>query len=134
MNSSLVGVTRWAARCAALVVSGGFFFLLFGEIASPHSGSPNLVEAAEILLLTIAIVALILAMSSVWKWELAGALISLAALAAWTYCVRMRRYSVVGLIALPGILFLLDVLLRARQGNPTSGLASTSGSAGKPPH
>ena len=113
----VLSTVRWAARGAALVVAGGFFMLVFGEIASPHSGPPtHLREYAGIALLTFVIIAML----SAWKWELPGALLSLVALAVWTYLVRMQRYDVVAVIAMPGILFIGDWLLRTRHGNRPS--------------
>jgi hypothetical protein len=100
---------RWAARSAALVVAGGFFLLVWGEIASPHSGPPTqLREYAGIALLTIAIFGAL----SAWKWELPGALLSLVTLTLWTYLVHMHRWGVVVVIAVPGVLFVADWFLR----------------------
>jgi hypothetical protein len=119
MSPLVLSIVRWAARGAALVVAGGFFLLVFGEIATPHSGPPtHLREYAGLALLTF----VIMAMLSAWKWELPGASLSLGALAVWTYLVHMQRFGVVAVIAIPGILFIADWALRARHGNRSSAL------------
>jgi hypothetical protein len=100
---------RWAARCAAVVVSAGFIYLVSGELLSPHSGPPTQFrEFAGLALLTLVIVAMLAA----WKWELPGALVSLGTLAAWVYIVNMQRLGIVAVMATPGLLFIADWLLR----------------------
>ena len=100
---------RWTARLAALLVAGVFLSFVLGEFTHPHSGPPTqLREWAGILLLTSATVGIVLA----WKWELPGALLSLAALAAFIPVARIHRYDVVAVADIPGVLFLLDWLLR----------------------
>jgi hypothetical protein len=103
---------HWTARCAALLVAGAFFVLLAGELINPHSGPPTeFREWAGIVLLTAAIVGMLAA----WKWELAGALVSLLTLAVFVPVVGMRRYDIVGFAAIPGILYLVDWLLRHKR-------------------
>jgi len=107
--------TRWMARCAAVLVAGAFLFFVSGEFLHPHSSPPTHVrEWAGIVLLTAAIISPLLA----WKWELAGAVASLAALAVFVPTVKMHNYySVVAVIAIPGILFVLDWALRHHSGH-----------------
>jgi hypothetical protein len=109
MPESFFGATRWLARSAALLVAGAYLLLVAGEVLTPHSGPPtHLREWAGIALLSAAVAGMMLA----WKWELPGALISLASLAVFVPLVHMRRYDVVAIAAVPGILFLLDWALR----------------------
>lgn len=111
MRSIAYVAIHWAARCAALLVTGTFLLLLAGEFINPHSGPPtDWREWAGIGLL----IAAILGMLAAWKWELPGALLSLLTLAAFVAVVRMHRYDVVGFAAIPGILYLSDWLLRRR--------------------
>jgi hypothetical protein len=103
-------VVRWVARLSAVLVAGGFLFLVAGEMLSPHSGPPtHLREFAGIGLLAFAMAGMLLA----WKWELPGALLSLGALATFVAVVRLNRYGVIAVIAIPGVLFLADWILRA---------------------
>ena len=66
------------------------------------------------LLLFGGIVAMLLA----WKWEFPAALISLFALGAFAAVVRIERYDVLAVIAIPNILFLLDWKLRRLHSTP----------------
>lgn len=110
MAGIIMALTRWTARVAALLVAGIFVMFVLGEFfPHPHSGPPTQFrEWAGIVLLTSAIVAMLVA----WKWELAGALVSLAAVAAFVVMVRMSNYEVVAVVALPGLLFAGDWVLR----------------------
>lgn len=109
MSHFIFFTTRWMARCAALLVAGAFLFVVSGEFLYPHSGPPTHVrEWAGIVLLIATIIAALLA----WKWELPGALASLATLAVFVPTAGGRHYSVVAAIAIPGILFVLDWTLR----------------------
>lgn len=102
-------ILRWAARCAALLVAGMFLLLLAQELINPHSSPPShWREWGGIVLLIAAIVGMLLA----WKWELPGSVLSLATIALFVPVVGMRRYDVVGVIAIPGVLFLSDWMLR----------------------
>ena len=115
MSHFILFMTRWMARCAAILIAGAFLFLVSGEVFHPHSGPPTQArEWAGIVLFPAAIVAALLA----WKWELPGALASLAALAVFVPTVRMRNYGIVALFALPGILFVVDWVVRHRLGYP----------------
>ena len=110
MAQIIMSLTRWTARVAALLVAGTYGMFVVGEFfPHPHSGSPpNFREWVGIALLTSTVVAMLAA----WKWELAGALVSLAALAAFVSMVRMRNFLVVAVVAIPGFLFATDWVLR----------------------
>jgi len=117
MAQIMISLTRWTARVAALLVAGTYVMFVLGEFfPHTHSGPPtHFREWAGIVLLTSAIVAMLAA----WKWELAGALVSLAALAAFVVVVRMRNYEVVAVVAIPGLLFACDWVLRRLVPPPT---------------
>jgi hypothetical protein len=98
----------WAARITGLLVAGGFLFLAGAELLAPHSGPPALWrEWAGIGLLAAACLSLIPA----WRWETAGAAVSLAALAGFFACLGFDAdaVGVVAVVALPGVLFLASV-------------------------
>lgn len=104
-------ILRWTARLSALLVAGMYLLLLAGEIFTPHSGPPSgWREWTGIALMAVAVLAPLLA----WKWELPGALLSLAALAAFVAVVHFRNYGVLWVMAMPGVLFLLDFALQRR--------------------
>jgi len=101
--------TRWAARVSSILIVGTFLYFLAGEMIDPHSGPPSgFREWAGIALLIASVASLVVA----WKWELPGAAVSLATLTAFVFVVRMNRYDVVAIAAIPGLLFLLDWTLR----------------------
>jgi len=110
MANIMISLTRWTARLAALLVAGAYVMLVLGEFfPHPHSGPPtHFREWAGIVLLTSAMAAMLAA----WKWELAGALASLVALAAFVVVVRMQNYEVVAVAVIPGLLFAADWVLR----------------------
>ena len=102
-------VLRWLARLSGLIVAGGYVVVLFGEVLTPHSGRPpNVLEFGGQVLLTAACIGMLIA----WKWELPGAVLSLACLLAFTLLIRMNRHTVIAVLAMPGILFTADWLLR----------------------
>jgi hypothetical protein len=112
MRRFAYAVIHWAARCAALLVTGTFLLLLGGNFLNPDSPGPtHFREWAGIVLLIAAIIGMLAA----WKWELRGALLSLLTLAAFVPVAGMHRYTVVGFAAIPGILFLGDWLLRRQR-------------------
>jgi len=110
MAQIIMSLTRWTARVAALLVAGTYVMFVVGEFfPHPHSGPPTRFrDWAGIVLLTAVMVAMLVA----WKWELAGALVSLAALAVFVPMVRVHNYVVVAVVAIPGLLFAADWLLR----------------------
>jgi hypothetical protein len=112
MRRISVFVLRWGARCATLLVIGAFLYLLAGEMLNPHSGPPSgFREWAGIVLLACSLAGMLLA----WKWELPGAVLSLVTLAAFSIVVGMNRYEIVGIVALPGLLFFGDWIIRKHQ-------------------
>ena len=103
---------RWIARLSALLIAGGYALLVIGEFANPHFGPPSMfVEWAGIALLTATCAGMLVA----WRWELPGAILSLASLTAFTAVVHFRHHTVHVVLAIPGILFLADWLLRRRR-------------------
>jgi len=118
-------ILRWVARLSALLVAGGYTVMLVGEITHPHSGPPTtLVERAGIALLTATCIGMLLA----WRWELPGAVISLASLVAFTLLIQMRQHAILFVFVAPGILFLVDWFVR-RAGKPKETVVD-----GKAPH
>lgn len=109
MTSRIVFVSKWVPRLAALVVAGGFLTFIAGEFLYPHSGPPaRFIEWLGIALVSLGCLAPLLA----WKWELEGALLSLASLAAFFFMVQMRSFAVVAVMGIPALLFLADWALR----------------------
>jgi hypothetical protein len=104
---------RWTARVSGLLVAGGYAFLMVGEMAAPHSGSPStFLEWTGIAVLSIAALALLIA----WRWELQGALVSLAALGVQTVLIpgSPTYHRVLLTMAVPGVLYSLDWFVRRR--------------------
>ena len=100
-------ILRWIARVAAVLIAATFFAFVAGEPV----GSLRAIHAREwvgMMLLFACIVAMLFA----WKWELPAALVSLFALGAFAAVVRMNRYDVLIIAAIPNLLFLLDWKLR----------------------
>jgi hypothetical protein len=86
-----------------------FLVLVAGEMLNPHSGPPSSFrEWAGIVLFTCSMAGMLLA----WRWELTGASVSLATLAVFFFVVRITRYDIVAIAAVPGILFVSDWVLR----------------------
>jgi hypothetical protein len=82
---------------------------MIGEFRAPQSGAPTtFVQLAGVFFLFMAMAGMILA----WKWDMTGALISLAALVLHISVVRNRTYAVIWLAAIPGVLYIADWLLR----------------------
>lgn len=115
MTSRMAFVMRWLPRVAAVVVAGGFLAFIAGEFLFPHSGPPSrFIEWLGIGLVSLGCLAPMLA----FKWELEGALLSLASLAAFFFIVQMRSLSVVAVMAVPALLFLADWALRKTLARP----------------
>jgi hypothetical protein len=107
--SVFCSILRWIARLAALIVAIAFGYLIVGEITSPNAHPPShLRDWLGIALIACVLVGMMLA----WIWELAGALFSLLALATFVVAVRLNRPNVILVLAIPGILFLIDYALR----------------------
>ncbi len=98
--SGFLAALRWLARLSGLLVAGGYMLLVVGEFGHPHSWS-------NIVLMTITCAGMLMA----WRWELPGAAISLAALVAFTLLIKGVHHSVIFVLAIPGILYVLDWLL-----------------------
>jgi len=102
-------LVRWAARLSAFFIASAYTFFLIGEFYAPHSSStPTLREWAGIALITTAVGGMVAA----WWHELPGALVSLVALALFVLVIPMRQFGVIAVIAIPGILYLLDWTVR----------------------
>ena len=97
---------HWFARGVTAIVAALFLFVVAGEVFSPHSRPPSgFVEWIEITFLF----AVVVGMLAAWKWELAGAVFSLGALAWWLLAVRFRGpITVVLVLSAPGLLYLSD--------------------------
>jgi hypothetical protein len=109
MSESSFLILRWLARLSALLEAGALFLLIAGEMLAPHSRPPTyFTEWFGVGLLVVAAAGMLLA----WVWELPGALLSLACLACWVAVVRTRHYGPIAVLAVPGLLFLADWLLR----------------------
>lgn len=109
MKSHWIRWFHWLPRLAALVIAGGFLALIAGEFIVPHSAPPTrFVEWLGIALVSIGCLSPLLA----WRWELEGALLSLASLAAFFALVHFRNYSVLAVMSVPAVLFLADWVLR----------------------
>lgn len=107
MSEMILTILRWTARLAALALAFVYAFMIAGEVTSPHSGPPtHFVEWTGIGLLTLTCLGGLIA----WKWELSGALLSLAALGGFLLLVQMPVDIVVFVIATPPALYLLDYL------------------------
>lgn len=117
MPEILLTVLRWAARLASVLIAGVYLLLAFGELSGSHSGPPTeLIEWTGMALVSIACLAPLAA----WRRELPGAVASLAALLVFAALLRFREYYIHAVIAIPGLLFLLDWLLRRSTVHPHS--------------
>jgi hypothetical protein len=57
------------------------------------------------------LVSSVISMLAAWKWELAGALVSLACLVAWALVVRINNPGPVIIAGIPSCLYLVAVAL-----------------------
>ena len=104
-------VLRWIARLSGLLVAGGYVLIVVGDFTNPHAGPPlTFVEWAGLALLTATCAGMLVA----WRWELPGAILSLASLATFTAVIHFNRHTVHFVLAIPGVLFLADWLVRRR--------------------
>jgi hypothetical protein len=107
--SVLPAVVHWLARLSGLLIAGFFVFFAIGEFTTPHSGpSPTFLEGTGIARLTATCAGMLVA----WRWELMGAALSLVSLIGFTLLIRVNNYSVTVVLAVPGILYILDWILR----------------------
>lgn len=105
MRSFGPAIIRWAARSLAVFVTGAFLIVLGGELVNPFAEPlSSFPDSVGILLLVLSIVGMLLA----WKWELPGALFSLASLMVFVVVVGVGRYDIVAMTAVPGFLFVAD--------------------------
>lgn len=106
---------RWTARAVGLVVAIAYLTIVTGHVLEPHARPPTLLrEWIGIALLSIACLTVFVA----WRWELLGGLLSLAALGAFVLVVRLQQPLVIAVIAIPGMLYLVDWLLRRARDQP----------------
>ena len=57
-----------------------------------------------------------------WRWELTGAAISVVSLIGFTLLIRVNNHTITAVLAVPGILYILDWLLhRHRMLSPLIG-------------
>jgi hypothetical protein len=83
--------------------------MVIGEFTHPHSNAPStIIEWTGIVLLITTCVGMLIG----WRWELPGAILSLAALVAFTLTIQMGHHTILFVFATPGILFLADWLVR----------------------
>jgi len=117
--SFLPTVVRWLARLSGLLIAGLYIFFAVGEFTTAHSGpSPTFVEGTGIALLTATCAGMVVA----WRWELTGAIVSLVSLIGFTLLIRVNNHSITVVLAVPGILYILDwVLHRHRTLSPLAG-------------
>ncbi|MBZ5578447.1 MAG: hypothetical protein LAP40_17935 [Acidobacteriia bacterium] len=108
MSEILAFVLRWLARLSALLVAWAFLLLIAGETYHPHAWPPAGFPSLGVSLVAVAVVGMVLA----WFWELPGASVSLACLAAFVGMVHMHNYGPIAVAAAPGILFVMDWLFR----------------------
>ena len=116
--SVLPTIVRWLARLSGVLVAGFYVFFALGELTSRQTaGAPGFKDGIGIALITATCLAMLVAM----RWELPGAVVSLASLVAFVILVRMRGYAVVAVLATPGFLYLVDWWLHRRHAIKTSG-------------
>lgn len=117
--SFLPAVVRWLARLSGLGIAGLYVFFAVGEFTTPHSGPPpTFLEGSGIALLTATCAGMLVA----WRWELTGAAMSLVSLIGFTLLIRVNNHSLTAVLAIPGILYILDWLLhRHRILSPLAG-------------
>jgi hypothetical protein len=89
-------ILRWVARIAAVLIAAIFFAFIVGEPV----GSLRAIDARDWVGMVLLFVC-IAAMLATWKWEFPAALVSLFALGAFAAVVRMNRYDVLVVAAMP---------------------------------
>ncbi len=115
MQPPVFSVVRWSARVLTLLVTAVFLALVAGEPLE----SLRAIRVREWIGLTFLLVA-VLMMLLAWEWEFPFAVISLFALAGFTVAAEIESYIVVGMLALPDLLYLLDWKLRRAAPSPIS--------------
>ena len=111
MPSAAPSILRWAARLSGLLIAGFFAFLFLGEFTAPRTGPPaGWREWTGISLLVAACAGMLLA----WQRELFGALLSLTCIFALGWIIPFHDHTVLTVIAIPGVLYLLDYFVDYR--------------------
>lgn len=111
MSNTLPFFLRLAARASTVFLAGLYFMIVAGEFGSRRSDTPAaLRDWVGILLLTACVVGMVVA----WRHELAGAVLSLATLVAFALVVQFANYALMGVVALPGLFYLADWMVRHR--------------------
>ena len=116
--SVFLALLRWTARISGFLIACAYAVVWVLERTHPHSRPPStFLEWAGIALATTACAAMLVA----WRWELTGAILSLASLGAFAALIRGGHtfHMVIVVMAFPGILYALDSL--ARRGPPVRG-------------
>src|ERR1035441_30935 len=73
----------------------------------PFRTLPIFVEGTGIALLSATCAGMLVA----WRWELTGAVVSLVSLIGFTLLIRVNNHSITAVLAVPGILYILDWVL-----------------------
>ncbi len=100
-----LSISRWVARLSGLVIAGAFFVLMTGEMSTSDAGPSTLLEWTGIILMVTACASMLIA----WRWEVAGAALSLGSLALIVAIIRGNHdfHTAILVMAIPGILHLL---------------------------
>jgi len=104
----------WIARVWSVLSIAFMLLMVVGEMTAPSAPLPNLSEAVLMLLFPIGVcVGMIIA----WKKELPGALVTIGCMIAFYFGIWLLRGNLPRgpyflLVAAPGLLFLVDWLLR----------------------
>jgi hypothetical protein len=109
--SVIVLTLRWLARLFGLLIAIFYTLMVIGEFTSQHSsGTPTPLEWAGIALLTLGVAGMLIA----WRWELTGAVVSLAALAVFSVLIHgtAKFHIIILAMMIPGILYCADWLVR----------------------
>ncbi len=117
----------WTARIAAVLLACFYLMFVIAEFLFPHSGPPTSVrEWAGLAVLALVFVGMLVAL----RWQLFGAVLSLASLAA--FCVIIKPLAPVLIAGIPGVLFLAHSYLKSREGrNSTTGAGSAEARTGQ---
>jgi hypothetical protein len=109
--SVLLVLLRWFARLSSLLVAVGCIVIVIGDITEPPSDRPSALVVWDRMDLNALMAATCVGML-IWRWELPGAIISLASLLAFTLIAPMGVHSPPIIFAVPGVLYMADWLLR----------------------
>ena len=113
---------RWVARLSGLLLAVGYVLIVIGDITQPPSDQPSVLIVWDRMDLNILMAGTCIGMLIAWRWELSGTITSLASLLAYKLLAHMGDHTVLVILAVPGILYLADWLLRRpRALRPVSG-------------